>query len=128
MNAILAPGIAHVSFPGGGTFLPARTPYDLQVLAEHVADRARTNGQAQVLIKDQRWTARVGLIMPLPGCAGCGKSLSVACCSNGPEGLLYCVKCAFEHSRRRPHRATRLTPDARRVAFRACSVKRPTAS
>lgn len=127
MNEFLAPGIAHVSVPGGGTFLPARTPYDLQILAEHVADGARTNGQAQVLINDQRWTACVGLIPPLPGCAACGNSLNVACCSNGPEGLLYCVKCAFEHSGRRPRRAMQLTPGARRVALRACSVKRHTA-
>jgi len=127
MTVTLAPGIAHVSFPGGGTFLPARTPYDLQVLAEHVADGVRTNGQAQVLIKNQRWTARVGLIPPLPGCAGCGNSLSVACCSNAPEGLLYCVKCAFAHSRRQPRRATQLNPDTRRLAARACAVKRRTA-
>lgn len=108
MNAVLAPGIAHVSFSGGGTFLPARNPYDREILAEHVADRVRTNGVVQVLVKDQRWTVRLGVNPPVPDCTACGCSLSVACCSSGRDGLPYCVKCALEDRKMPSRAATRL--------------------
>jgi hypothetical protein len=90
----LAKGIAHISFPGGGTFLSVRGPYDRELLIEHVAHRVRAKGRVQVLIDDQRW-----LIDPVIGqrsgaCAGCGHSVD-AVCSTPDAGVAYCVRCAF---------------------------------
>jgi hypothetical protein len=38
-GVVITKGIAHVSFPGGSMVLPARTPYDRQMLLEHIVDR-----------------------------------------------------------------------------------------
>jgi hypothetical protein len=51
----LVKGVAHVSFVGGGTFFPARSPDNRQALVEYVADRVRAAGRVQVLVDGQRW-------------------------------------------------------------------------
>ncbi len=94
MNGI-AKGIAHVSFPGGGLFVPARSAYDRQLLLDHVLDRVHSKRHVQVLVDDQRW-----LVHDLEdGCL-----TSAACCCCGAEstciavkggGLPYCIRCAF---------------------------------
>jgi hypothetical protein len=48
-------GIAHVSFPGGSMVLPARNPYDRQMLLEYVVNRAHARERVQVLVDDLRW-------------------------------------------------------------------------
>jgi hypothetical protein len=85
-------GIAHVSFESGGLFIPARTPYDRQMLVEHVADRTRSSGQVQVLVDDERWTVRrCGAV----NCESCGLSGKLACRSAGDDAKMYCLQCAF---------------------------------
>jgi len=102
MNATLN-GIAHISFHGGGIFMPARTPYDRQLVAEHVADRVRTKGRVQVLIDDQRWMVHVNNGAVGAGCAGCGVALRAAsCCAVGNDSV-YCVRCVFDE---RPSRGS----------------------
>src|ERR1043166_6991505 len=87
-------GIAHVSFPGGGIFLPARSPYDRQILIELVTDRVHCTGEVQVLLDGERW--RVQLRRGgCPRCAYCGTAVHPTCNSmtHGERG--YCVNCAF---------------------------------
>jgi hypothetical protein len=88
-------GIAHVSFSGGGMFLPARSPYDRQVLAEHVVSRVRANGQVQVLIDDQRWMVHQRRSARSACCSQCGYGVDSACYLVSASGSLYCVTCAF---------------------------------
>jgi hypothetical protein len=89
----LLKGIVHVSFPGGGMFLPARTPYDRQTLVEHVKDRARTKGQVQVLADDRRWLVRFHDAVEAV-CTACGHP-SESSCKSGASGSEVCVTCAF---------------------------------
>jgi len=84
-------GIAHVSFPGGGVFLPTRSPYDRQTLTELVTDRARTKGRVQVLVDDQRWT----VYCDARPCVRCGVAAGVACYSPRNRQTGYCVHCAL---------------------------------
>ncbi len=120
-------GIAHVSFSGGGMFVPARNPYDRQLLAEHVLSRVRAKGQVQVLLDNQRW-----MVDRSPGrrsicCSRCGIAVDSACYLSPAasvismarsgwslrasksdtllvprEGAPYCVACAFEERTARP--------------------------
>jgi hypothetical protein len=86
-------GVAHISFAGGGVFLPARDPYDLELLAEHVADRVRSVGKVHVAFADLSWSvcrSDVGT-----SCASCGHTLDSACYSSSDERAAYCVRCAF---------------------------------
>jgi len=92
---LLSHGIAHVSFAGGGLFLPVRSAYDRQTLAEHIAARARAKGDVQVLLNDKRWLVCLIRTRPDADCSGCRKALDVACYATGDPDPAYCVKCAF---------------------------------
>jgi hypothetical protein len=87
-------GIAHVSFANGGLFIPARSPYDRQMLIEHVVDRVRSKGQVQVLVDDERWMVHLRGNSAV-NCAFCGLAGELACQSIGDEAATYCAHCAF---------------------------------
>ena len=91
----LAHGIAHLSFPGGGVFLPARDAYDRQTLIEHVTQRVRAKGPVQVLVDNHRWMVQAGAANRAAICAACGQSADAACYSTGSNGTSYCVHCAL---------------------------------
>ncbi|HVO23769.1 MAG TPA: hypothetical protein VMW56_09085 [Candidatus Margulisiibacteriota bacterium] len=91
----MAKGIAHVSFAGGGTFLPARSPYDRQLLAEHVRERVRAKGQVQVLMGDNLWMMYRKRDRNTR-CARCGVAAPIACHFSGSGEACYCVACALE--------------------------------
>jgi len=48
---MLANGIAHISYHGGGVFLPARTPYDRELMVDCVADLVPAKGVIQVIVE-----------------------------------------------------------------------------
>ena len=92
-------GIAHISFNGGGVFLPARNPYDREMLVEHITDSMRTKSQLRVLVDDLFWSVLPSNnTSPTPACDGCGNSLQSLSCS-AADGVEYCVKCAFGDTR-----------------------------
>lgn len=88
-------GIAHVSFPGGSMFLPARNPYDRQMLIEHIVDRARAKERVQVLVDDLRWIVHLRRSPATAHCSACGCALNSACYSTAEQGGAYCLGCAF---------------------------------
>ena len=88
----LPSGIAHISFAGGSTFVPARSPYDRELLVENVLDRVRVKGRVQVLLSNERWIvcrARGGQ------CAACGGGTDVPCYRTGAAEAAVSVLCAF---------------------------------
>ena len=95
MKRILASGVAHLSFPGGGIFLPARNPYDRQLLAEHVAHRARNGGQVQVLVNSERWMVSLNSYRETRHCAVCGSLSDLSCYSPDTDRVSFCLTCAF---------------------------------
>jgi hypothetical protein len=90
----IADGIAHVSFPRGGTFLPAWTPYDRQILVEYVGASLHSSGQVQVLVDGQRWMVHLSRSSVMPCCLSCGCSADSACYSAAHGEEAYCVRCA----------------------------------
>jgi hypothetical protein len=86
-------GVAHISFSGGGVFLPARNPYDREILVEHVADRVRSKGEVQVALDDRCWSVSLSSVGIC--CASCGHPLDSACYSPANGFAAFCVKCAF---------------------------------
>ncbi len=94
--ALLAEGIAHVSFRGGAAFLPARSPYDRETLIDHVAHTIRAQGRVQVLIEDQVWHVYLVTDDSPATCSRCGRqALEATCQSYGGTANACCVKCAF---------------------------------
>ncbi len=92
----LAGGIAHVSYPGGGLFLPARDPYDRQTLMEHVVQRLRSQGRVQVLVDKHRWIVQADAPQAhgVP-CPACGQVTDAACYSATTDERGYCLRCAL---------------------------------
>jgi hypothetical protein len=97
-----ANGIAHLSYPGGGFFVPVRTPYDRQMLLEQVVERVRTKGQVQILIDDRRWLVRHLVRAPRVSCGRCGGSTDSACTSPLSGKVIYCPECALAGTLDRP--------------------------
>jgi len=113
----IAEGIAHVSFAGGGLFVPARSPYDREMLVEHVLDRVRSKGSVQVLVDERRW-----LVDSLRGtravrCERCDCVVDCVSRCHADDSVGYCVACALlaPGQRRRPPRSKVVTC-ARRTA------------
>jgi hypothetical protein len=94
MNA-MAKGIAHVSFAGGGFFLPARNPYDRQLLVEHVSECVRTKGHVQVLMGDQLWMVHRNSGPSTTPCTRCGMAVPTAFYFRGSGEACYCPTCAL---------------------------------
>jgi len=95
----MADGIAHISFAGGGVFLPARSPYDRQLLAEHIGERVQAKGQVQVLMGDQRWIIRRNRGAIATRCARCGMTAATACYLRDCDEVGYCIACAFGNAK-----------------------------
>src|SRR5260221_13846943 len=87
--------IAQMSFRGGGTFLPARSPYDRQILIEYVTERVRVTGEVQVLLDGRRWHVLGQRGRPVARCSGCGSSAHPACYAPTDSQTGYCVHCAL---------------------------------
>src|SRR5262245_20970720 len=91
----MASDIAHMSFRGGGIFLPALSPYDRQVIVEHVSYRVRASGEVQVLLDGRRWMVRLHRAGPAERCARCGATAPATCRAPAESDAVYCVDCAF---------------------------------
>ena len=76
-------------------FLPARTPYDRQVVAEHVSAYLRASGQVQVLVDERRWMVQfVRAALPVC-CCRCDATVDVAWLSPAEGQWVYCARCAL---------------------------------
>jgi len=64
--------VAHLSFRGGGFIIPVRTPYDRQLLFEHLAQYAKRHGRIFVELNGERWTITVADAQT-PLCARCNQ-------------------------------------------------------
>ncbi len=90
-----ANGIAHLSFAGGAVFLPVRTPYDRQMLAEYVSERVQAKGQVQILVDGQRWLVQRQREPAFVACDRCGSGISCTCYSDADGQQVYCARCAL---------------------------------
>ena len=68
-------GMARVSFPGGGLIVPAHTPYDRELLFEHVEACAKQHGCVRLDWRHEHWTVSVSNGQR-EVCAACRRSLN----------------------------------------------------
>lgn len=71
--------MAHISFEGGGLIVPARTPYERQLLIEHLEVATNRHGHVRLDINRQRWTVSVN--------GGAGEPCTI--CARSPDHLTY---------------------------------------
>jgi hypothetical protein len=86
---------AHLTFVGGGLLLPARTPYERQLLREHVLDRARHKEQLRVRVDRTDWTIERPTVERPFVCGRCKRQLTVAALHAPHQPDTYCVACAL---------------------------------
>jgi hypothetical protein len=86
---------AHITFVGGGLVLPARTPYERQLLREHVLSYARSKEPLQLTVDRTTWVIdRPSAKRPLV-CDRCQRRLTAAAL-HAPNSIeRYCVACAL---------------------------------
>ena len=82
--------VALIAFRGGGTVLPYRTPYDRELVFDHVAQCAKRYGDVQMEIGSHHWTVSASGNLGV-ACGGCGQTHPVSYVS-GPYVL--CHPCA----------------------------------
>ena len=85
-------GIAHVSFQGGGLIVPAHTPYERELLFEHVEASTKQHGGVRLDWRHQHWTVSLsngqGEV-----CGACRRSLNNLMTYRFDKRTL-CVWCA----------------------------------
>jgi hypothetical protein len=84
--------VAHVSYPGGGVFLPDHGPGNRHTIMEYVERLVRSKHRVQILLDNQRW-----LVQPSEqaSCAACDLATKTACREANKDGELYCLRCAL---------------------------------
>lgn len=85
-------GVARISFPGGALFVPAKTPYDRELLFESLDLYARRHGTVRVELNRRQMTVtRSNGPQPLT-CAACDRPLDLLTYALGSRTL--CGDCA----------------------------------
>ena len=88
-------GTAHISFAGGGLILPAQTPYERQLLFEHVEASAKQHEHVAFSARGRHWTIHLKAAR-LEICARCFRSThTVAYRGNGQNFCGQCVRRAL---------------------------------
>ena len=72
-------GIAHLSFKGGGLVLPVHTPYERELLVEHIEASTKRHGRSRLELNRRRWVIRTNE----------GVRAVCASCSQWPDEFTY---------------------------------------
>jgi len=83
-------GVARISFQGGGLFLPAKTPYERELLFEHVNEYTKRHGQVRLDFSRKEWLVRLKA-SPAEICAACRQPLENLAYTRGDRTL--CGQC-----------------------------------
>ena len=86
---------AHLTFTGGGLVLTVRTPYEQQVLREHVLSYARHKEQLQLAVDRTTWVIDRPSANRTFVCDRCQRQLTAAALHTPHGRECYCVACAL---------------------------------
>jgi hypothetical protein len=85
---------AHLKFAGGGLFLPASTPYEREMIREHLLDHLRHEENLQLNIGHKTWLVERSSAEHPIRCGTCKRQL-VAALHTRASDTYYCVACAL---------------------------------
>jgi hypothetical protein len=89
--------VAHISFRGGGVFLPDHGAGDRHIIVEYVERLVSSKQRVQVLLDDQRWLVQSSEHV---SCSVCALATKTACREANADGKPYCLRCALSTARR----------------------------
>jgi len=90
---------AHLTFRGGGMFLPANTPYERELLVECVEAASRRYGLLRLEVDGCRWAIHRA-IAPLPVCKACSRWPRDLAYPGGAGGSLAVISSLAKSCRR----------------------------
>ncbi len=91
----MAAGTAYIVFAGGGLILPAQTPYDRQVLREHVLNRAHHKEDLRIDVDRRTWLVDRSDERRKSLCERCKRQITVAALHAPHSTICLCVSCAL---------------------------------
>lgn len=87
---------AHLDFGGGGLIVPARTPYDRQLLREHVLASVQQGRRIRLTVFGKTWLIVQAEAPQSPVvCAACERPINNAVCYAPGAATAHCVACAL---------------------------------
>lgn len=86
--------LVHLSFVGGGIFLPNEGPADRQDLVDYVAHLLHSRPAVQIRRSAQQWMAEQ--CADCCHCACCGRATKAVCYERTNAAEAYCLRCALE--------------------------------
>lgn len=90
-------GVALISFAGGGIIVPAKTPYDRELLFEHVSSLAKRYGQVHLALTGGRWEVVAVAASDPATCRRCTQPVRRLVYRSGLRTL--CTWCAEREAR-----------------------------
>jgi hypothetical protein len=85
--------LARIHMDGGALLLPARTPYEREVVLDHVRHRLRMHGFVHLEMNGRRCRIEPAAAASGATCPGCGARLGGLACRLGAQ--LLCLDCAL---------------------------------
>lgn len=93
-------GVAKLSIPGGALVMPARSPYEREIVFDNAAFYAGRQGTADLELSSPRLSIRVVKVTNDQCCAVCGQAgRQVAFVVRGVRQCRSCVPRQFSHAR-----------------------------
>ena len=89
--------IARIQMDGGALLLPARTPYEREVVLDHVRHRLRICGFVHLEMNGRRCKIEPIAFTPGATCASCTRRVGTVACRIGAQML--CIECALAPGR-----------------------------
>jgi hypothetical protein len=84
-------GVARISHPNGGLILPAKSPYEIELVIEHVGLHAKRHGRVRLELNRRDWLVTVCNGGPPGRCTGCAQRIETLTYANGSGQL--CARC-----------------------------------
>ena len=89
-------GIARISYRDGLLLLPAKTPYELEIMSEHVNYFVRREGKVQLRLNGRDWLVKMANGEVLGSCMHCREPLRKV--SYAKRERVLCASCARRES------------------------------
>ena len=89
-------GIAHITYPGGGIVMPARSAYERQLVSEHVTHRALRSTVVRLDVGGRRWQVAADAAADRPQCGKCLRRVRVSGTNASVAPDAYCLVCLLD--------------------------------
>jgi hypothetical protein len=86
-------GVARISDTGGGVVMPARSPYDRELLLDCLRQRLHRNASVRLELDGRRWSVTLLAGQPLPDCARCQRAARLYGINDARAGGPVCAAC-----------------------------------